>query len=54
MKHWQRDGDLAGIRDQVALAKLPPEESEAFTQLWTDVAELLKQAESARAKEVNL
>ncbi len=42
VKHWQQDGDLFSIRDEVALAKLPPEESEAFTQLWADVAKLLK------------
>jgi serine/threonine-protein kinase len=40
--HWQRDGDLAGIRDAAALAKLPPDEQKAFTQLWADVAALLK------------
>jgi tetratricopeptide (TPR) repeat protein len=47
MKHWQKDSDLAGIRDEVALAKLPPAEREAFTRLWSDVAKLLQQAESA-------
>ncbi len=41
---WQMDTDLAGIRDQAALAKLPAEEQKALTQLWADVAELLKTA----------
>jgi tetratricopeptide (TPR) repeat protein len=43
--HWQKDSDLAGIRDTSALAKLPTEEQKAFTKLWTDVAALLKKAE---------
>jgi hypothetical protein len=45
MRHWQQDTDLAGIRDAVALAKLPAEEQKAFIQLWADVAALLKKAE---------
>jgi len=44
MRHWQKDTDLASIRDQAALAKLPAEEQKAFTQLWADVAALLKKA----------
>jgi WD40 repeat protein/serine/threonine protein kinase len=39
---WMHESDLAGIRDAGALAKLPAQEQKAFTQLWTDVAELLK------------
>jgi serine/threonine protein kinase/formylglycine-generating enzyme required for sulfatase activity len=35
---WQQESDLAGIRDQAALAKLPPEEQKAFKQFWADVA----------------
>jgi hypothetical protein len=45
MQRWQKDADLAGIRDKAALAKLPAEEQKAFTQLWADVAALRKQAE---------
>jgi tetratricopeptide (TPR) repeat protein len=45
MQHWQKDTDLAGIRDKVAVAKLPAEEQKACTQLWADVAELLKKAQ---------
>ena len=44
MGHWQQDTDLAGIRDAANLAKLSGEEQKACTQLWTDVAALLKQA----------
>ncbi len=44
MGHWQQDTDLAGIRDAAALAKLPADEQKACTQLWADVAALLKKA----------
>jgi formylglycine-generating enzyme required for sulfatase activity len=42
---WQKDGDLAGIRDDSFLAKLPAQEQKAFAKVWTRVAELLKKAE---------
>jgi len=45
LRSWDQDSDLASIRDAQALAKLPAEEQRAFTQLWADVAELLKKAE---------
>jgi tetratricopeptide (TPR) repeat protein len=45
LKHWQQDRDLAGLRDAPALAKLPAEEQKAWTQLWADVATLVKKAE---------
>jgi eukaryotic-like serine/threonine-protein kinase len=45
LKHWQQDTGLADLRDAAALAKLPAEEQEAWTQLWADVAALLKKAE---------
>jgi serine/threonine-protein kinase len=51
LRHWQQDADLAGIRDATALAKLPADEQKAFTQLWADVAELRKKAETAAPKE---
>ncbi len=35
---WQQDSDLAGIRDNAALGKLPAEEQQAFTEFWADVA----------------
>jgi hypothetical protein len=49
LSNWQQDTDLAGIRDAAALAKLPADEKKACTQLWADVAALLKKAE-ARTK----
>jgi hypothetical protein len=45
LQHWQKDPDLAGIRDQAELAKLPAEERAAYVKLRADVAELLKRAE---------
>jgi hypothetical protein len=45
MRHWQKDSDLAGIRDASALAKLPAEERTECERLWADVAALLKKAE---------
>jgi tetratricopeptide (TPR) repeat protein len=45
LKHWQEDGDLAGLRDAAALAKLPAEERTAWTQFWAEVAALVKKTE---------
>jgi hypothetical protein len=45
LRHWQQDPDLAGLRDEAALAKLPAEERAACEKLWADVVSLLKQAE---------
>jgi tetratricopeptide (TPR) repeat protein len=46
LSHWKQDSELAGIRDQEALAKLPADERAAFARLWADVAALLKKAEA--------
>jgi serine/threonine-protein kinase len=51
LRQWQKDADLTGLRDKAALAKLPAEEQKACTQLWTDVAALLKKAETLSSKE---
>jgi tetratricopeptide (TPR) repeat protein len=45
LRHWQTDPDLAGVRDGAALTQLPAEERTAWTQLWADVAALVKKAE---------
>ncbi|MEO2088917.1 MAG: hypothetical protein ABGY75_05395 [Gemmataceae bacterium] len=47
LRHWQRDGDLAGLRDNVALADIPADERKAFAQLWADVAVLLEKVEQS-------
>jgi hypothetical protein len=48
LQDWQKDSDLAGIRDPDAVAKLPAEEQEACKKLWADVAALLKKVEEKK------
>ena len=40
LAHWKQDSDLAGIRDDGPLAKLPAGRREAFQALWLDVEAL--------------
>jgi serine/threonine-protein kinase len=44
LRHWQEDADLAGIRDEAAVAKLAEGEQEACKKLWADVEAVLKMA----------
>ena len=44
MKHWQQDSDLAGLRDEAPLAKLPEAERKACQALWGEVRALLDRA----------
>ncbi len=44
LAHWKEDADLAGIRDEGALAKLPEGEREGFRALWAEVDRLLAKA----------
>jgi serine/threonine-protein kinase len=46
LRHWQQDSDLAGLRDAAALAKLSAEERAPCKRLWSEVAALLKKAET--------
>jgi hypothetical protein len=46
LKQWQQDADLAGVRGDEALAKLPDEEQKAWRGLWSDVEGLLNKAEA--------
>jgi tetratricopeptide (TPR) repeat protein len=48
LEHWQKDSDLAGVRDKAALAKLPKDEREAWGKLWAGVEALLKKAKDAK------
>ena len=41
LSHWQKDTGLAGLRETAA-GQAPPKEQKAFTELWADVAALLK------------
>jgi serine/threonine protein kinase/lipoprotein NlpI len=44
LQHWQKDTDLAGVRDAKELVRLPAAEQATWHKLWADVAALLKQA----------
>jgi tetratricopeptide (TPR) repeat protein len=48
MTHWQQDADLAGVRGDATLAKLPEAERAAWQKLWADVAELRKRTEDPK------
>jgi tetratricopeptide (TPR) repeat protein len=48
LEHWQTDTDLAGVRDKVALSKLPEAERKQWQQLWADVSALLKRAQGKK------
>jgi hypothetical protein len=52
LNHWQNDTDLASLRDAAMLAKLTVDEQKTFTQLWADVAALLKKAQAPATKEL--
>ena len=40
LDYWKKDADLAGIRDEKQLARLPEAERSAFRQLWEEVERL--------------
>ncbi len=44
LQHWKIDPDLAGIRDDEALNRLPEKEREALRSLWAEVETTLKRA----------
>jgi eukaryotic-like serine/threonine-protein kinase len=48
LKHWKEDTDLAGIRDEKALSRLPAAERAAFVQLWAGVDELHAKAADSK------
>jgi WD40 repeat protein len=45
LKHWKQDTDLASVRDEQELAKLPEADRAAWKTFWADVDALLKRAE---------
>jgi serine/threonine-protein kinase len=45
LQHWQKDADLAGLRDKAALDKLPAAERDAWRRLWADVGALIQRAQ---------
>jgi tetratricopeptide (TPR) repeat protein len=44
LRHWQKDPDLAGLRDEAALKRLPPAERDACRKLWAEVGAWLQRA----------
>jgi serine/threonine protein kinase/Flp pilus assembly protein TadD len=45
LRHWQKEPDLALVRDASALARLPEMEQVTWRQLWADVAKTLSKAQ---------
>ena len=46
LEKWQKDDDLAGVREKPRLNKLPEAERAAWGKFWDDVAHLLRKTES--------
>jgi hypothetical protein len=44
LRHWQEDTDLTDVREKIAVAKLPEEERDPWSKLWTDVDALIAKA----------
>jgi hypothetical protein len=44
LEHWKEDADLAGIRDDDELTRLPESQREAYLKLWAEVDALLEKA----------
>ena len=42
LTHWRASPDLAGVRDQDALAQLPEDERAKWQELWGEVDRLLE------------
>jgi tetratricopeptide (TPR) repeat protein len=47
LRDWREDADLAGVRGEAALAKLPEAEREEWRTLWADVEKTLAKAPDA-------
>jgi tetratricopeptide (TPR) repeat protein len=48
LQHWQADSDLAGVRDEAGLAKLPDKERQAWEKLWAEVEALRQRTHTTR------
>jgi tetratricopeptide (TPR) repeat protein len=44
LRHWQRDKELASLRDPALVGRLPADERQACRQLWAEVEALLDKA----------
>ncbi|MGC8639779.1 MAG: tetratricopeptide repeat protein, partial [Isosphaeraceae bacterium] len=49
LQHWKGDPDLARVRDEAALVRLPQAERKAWQAFWADVALLLRRAQGDNA-----
>jgi serine/threonine protein kinase/Flp pilus assembly protein TadD len=45
LKHWLQDADLAAVRDESSLARLPMDEKQAWIKFWAEVQETLRKAQ---------
>jgi hypothetical protein len=48
LRHWQKDPDLTGIRDDKELARLPEREVAEFKRFWDDVNQFLAKASGGK------
>jgi hypothetical protein len=48
IRRWRGDFDLAGLRDEAALAKLPEDERKACRALWAEVDAFVNKARDAK------
>jgi hypothetical protein len=48
LRHWQKDPDLACVRDKAALAKLPEAERQAWNKFWGEVVDQLAKASAKK------
>jgi serine/threonine protein kinase/tetratricopeptide (TPR) repeat protein len=44
VRRWKDNGNLAGVRDETKLEKLPEQERKAWQALWADVAAVLRKS----------
>jgi serine/threonine-protein kinase len=47
LQHWREDSDLAGVRDEPALAGLPEAERAEWKAIWADVEKTLAKVQDA-------
>ncbi|HZY84961.1 MAG TPA: tetratricopeptide repeat protein, partial [Gemmataceae bacterium] len=48
LRSWQKEANLASVREQQALATLPAEERAEWEKLWSDVAALLRRLDAGK------
>jgi hypothetical protein len=49
LRHWRAEADLATLRDEASLAKLPDNEREEWTTLWAEIEAVRQRAGGRRA-----